>query len=134
MASYEIIGSIYRIGNTETIQTKSQNIFMRRSVTLIQRRFDQYTGAEFRQNFPTIEFTQHQCEELNAYKEGDGVKIRFEVQGVKFTDKNTGEERFFNSMRGFSIEPYEMRKPVENVTQQVIEDDTKEIQDNRLPF
>lgn len=104
--AYEIIGNVHKIGMTENIQTKSGNTFQRRSLTLIQRRFDQNTGEEFEPNFPTIDFTRDKCMELDRYKPGDRVRIQFDVSGAKYLDKNTGEEKYFNSLRGFRIEPY----------------------------
>lgn len=104
--AYEIIGNVHKIGTTENIQTKSGSTFQRRSLTLIQRRFDQNTGQEFEPNFPTIDFTREKCMELDKYKPGDRVRIRFDVSGAKYLDKNTNEERYFNSLRGFRIEPY----------------------------
>lgn len=104
--AYEIIGNVHKIGTTENIQTKSGNTFQRRSLTLIQRRFDQNTGEEFEPNFPTIDFTRDKCGELDKYKPGDRVRIRFDVSGAKYLDKNTGEEKYFNSLRGFRIEPF----------------------------
>lgn len=104
--AYEIIGNVHKIGMTENIQTKSGSAFQRRSLTLIQRRFDQNTGQEFEPNFPTIDFTRDKCGELDRYKPGDRVRIRFDVSGAKYLDKNTGEEKYFNSLRGFRIEPF----------------------------
>lgn len=104
--AYEIIGNVHKIGTTENIQTKSGSAFQRRSLTLIQRRFDQNTGEEFEPNFPTIDFTRDKCMELDKYKPGDRVRIRFDVSGAKYLDKNTGEEKYFNSLRGFRIESY----------------------------
>lgn len=104
--AYEIIGNVHKIGTTENIQTRSGSTFQRRSLTLIQRRFDQNTGQEFEPNFPTIDFTREKCMELDKYKPGDRVRIRFDVSGAKYLDKNTNEEKFFNSLRGFRIEPY----------------------------
>lgn len=104
--AYEIIGNVHKIGTTESIQTRSGSTFQRRSITLIQRRFDQNTGEEFEPNFPTIDFTRDKCGELDRYKPGERVRIRFDVSGAKYLDKNTGEEKYFNSLRGFRIEPF----------------------------
>lgn len=104
--AYEIIGNVYKIGTSENIQTKSGSTFQRRSITLVQRRFDPNTDEEFEPNFPTIDFTRDKCMELDRYKPGDRVRIRFDVSGAKYLDKNTGEEKYFNSLRGFRIEPY----------------------------
>lgn len=104
--AYEIIGNVHKIGTTENIQARNGSTFQRRSLTLIQRRFDQNTGQEFEPNFPTIDFTRDKCMELDKYKPGDRVRIRFDVSGAKYLDRNTNEEKYFNSLRGFRIEPY----------------------------
>lgn len=104
--AYEIIGNVLQIGATENIQTKNGQPFQRRSLTLIQRRFDQNTGEEFEPNYPTIDFTRNGCAELDRYKPGDRVRVRFDISGTKYEDKNTRETRFFTSLRGFRIEPY----------------------------
>ena len=109
--AYEIIGTVLKTSTTETIQTKSGQPFQRRSLTLIQRRFDPNTGQEFEPNYPTIDFTQRGCQDLDRFQQGDRVRVRFEVQGVKYTDKVTGEERYMNRLRGFRIEPYVVQQP-----------------------
>ncbi len=108
--AYEIIGNIYRIDKTEAIATKDGGTLLRRSVTLYQKRFDQNTGEEFEPNFPALDFTNNKCQELDKYKQGDRVRIRFDISGIKYADRQTGEERFFNSLRGFKIEPYVQHK------------------------
>lgn len=110
--AYEIIGTVFKIGATENVPTKSGLPFQRRSITLIQKRFDQNTGQEFEPNYPTIDFTQRGCAELDKYKQGDRVRIRFDVSGVKYNDKQTHEEKYFNSLRGFRIESFVMQQPV----------------------
>lgn len=115
--AYEIIGTVYKIGTTENVPTKSGQPFQRRSITLIQKRFDQNTGQEFDPNYPTFDFTQRGCAELDKYKQGDKVRIRFDVSGVRYSDKQTREEKYFNSLRGFRIEPFVMRQPQPQVVQ-----------------
>lgn len=109
--AYEIIGTVYKIGTTENVPTKSGQPFQRRSITLIQKRFDQNTGQEFDPNYPTFDFTQRGCAELDKYKQGDKVRIRFDVSGVRYSDKQTHEEKYFNSLRGFRIEPFVTQQP-----------------------
>ena len=111
--AYEIIGTVLKTSTTETIQTKSGQPFQRRSLVLMQRRFDQNTGQEFEPNYPTIDFTQRSCQDLDRFQPGDRVRVRFEVQGVKYIDKATGEERYMNKLRGFRIEPYVVQQPLQ---------------------
>ena len=104
--AYEIIGNVFKIGATENIQTRNGGTLQRRSITLCQKRFDQNTGEEFEPNYPTLDFTNRGCSELDKFKIGDRVRIRFDISGVKYNDKQTNEEKYFNSLRGFRIEPY----------------------------
>jgi single-stranded DNA-binding protein len=103
--AYEIIGNVFNVGTTETIQTKSGSTLQRRSITLIQRRFDQNTGKEFEPNYPSFEFTNKGCADLDKFKAGDRVRVRFDISGVKYIGKQ-GEERYFTSLRAFRIETY----------------------------
>ena len=116
--AYEIIGTVFKIGTTENVPTKNGQPFQRRSITLVQKRFDQNTGQEFEPNYPTFDFTQRMCTELDKYKQGDKVRIRFDVSGVKYNDKQTNEERYFNSLRGFRIEPFVAQQPQQYAPQQ----------------
>lgn len=112
--AYEIIGSIYKIGTTENIQTRNNTTLQKRSLVLKQQRYDQNTGEPFEPNYLTIDFTQMGCAQLDKYKTGDFVRVRFDVSGVKYNDKNTQEEKFFVSLRGFRIEPYKRNTVQEN--------------------
>lgn len=104
--AYDIIGNVYKIGTTENIQTKSGSIIQRRQLTLMQKRFDQNTGQEYDPNFPALEFTGDRCAELDKYSPGDRVHVRFDISGMRYNDRNTGEEKFFCSLRAFRIEGY----------------------------
>lgn len=104
--AYEIIGNVFRIGATENISTKNGVTLLRRFITLCQKRFDQNTGEEFEPNYPSFDFTNKGCAELDKFNVGDRVKILFGISGVKYIDKQTNEEKYFNSLRGFRIERY----------------------------
>lgn len=106
--AYEILGTVELIGNTESITTKSGGTFNKRVIILKQRRFDQNTGQEFEPNFPKLEFVNNNTSKLNNFKAGDRVKIRYDINGTKSTDKNTGEVKYITSLRGFHIEHFVM--------------------------
>ncbi len=115
--AYEIIGTVHKIGATENIPTKNGTFLQRRSITLVQRRFDQNTGEEFEPNYPTLDFAQRGCAELDRFKPGDRVRVRFDISGVKYNDRQTGEEKYFNSLRGFRIELFAPQQPVTHPVQ-----------------
>ena len=104
--AYTIIGTVYKIGATETIPTKSGSVFTRRRLTLIQRRFDSNTGEEYAPNYPTLDFSGNKCAELSKYNVGDKVSVSFDIAGNKIDDPQTREEKFFSSLRAFAIKTY----------------------------
>ena len=106
--AYEIIGTIFKIGQTESLNTKRGGTLNKRTLVLIQRRFDN-NGQEFQPNYPTLEFTNSNTTKLDGFKIGDRVRVRFDVNGTK-TEKN-GQDSFFSSLRGFHIEQYVAQQP-----------------------
>lgn len=102
--AYEIIGTVYKLGTPENIQTQTGRTIVRQSLTIMQRRFDPNTGEPFDPNYPTFEFANN--EDVRKYKAGDAVRIRFDLNGRKYNDKTTGEEKYFTTIRAFRIEPY----------------------------
>lgn len=104
--AYEIIGRIYKVGQTEQIATRSGGQLLRRSVILEQHRYDPNTGREFTPNYPCLEFMNQACEQLDRYTKGCMVRVRFDLSGGLYTDKAGGEERSFTRLRAFGIEPY----------------------------
>lgn len=109
--AYEIIGTVHKIGTTGTIPTRTGGQLQKRTLVLVQRRFDQNTGEEFDPNYPSIEFSQRGCAELDRFKPGDRVRVRFDISGVRYEDKSTHQEKYFTTLRGFRIEPYVTQQP-----------------------
>lgn len=105
--AYEILGTILKIGVTETIQKKNNGgTFNKRQLVLQQRRFDRNTGQEFQPNYPTIDFINNNTAKLDHFKVGDKVRVYFDINGTKSIDEHTRQERFFSSLNGFRVEPY----------------------------
>ncbi len=104
--AYEIIGTVYRIGSTEQIPTKSGNPFQKRTLTLMQQQYDRSTGQPLEPNYPSFEFTQRGCALLDQIQPNQLVKVSFDLAGRKFISKKTGLEDYFTSLRGFRVEPY----------------------------
>lgn len=99
--AYEIIGTIYKIGDVENVPTNKGEL-LKRKLVLFQRRYDSNTGEEFKPNYPALEFVNEKMQQLNSFKVGDSVRVRFDIIGTK-SDKN-GKETFFSSLRGFRVE------------------------------
>ena len=43
---------------------------------------------------------------LDGFKEGDAVVVSFDINGREFKDEQTGEVKYFNSIRGYKVERY----------------------------
>lgn len=109
--AYQIIGQLYKIGQTENIPTRTGSTIQRRAIVIRQRRFNQATGEEYEPNFPELEFSGQRTAELDRYQAGQIVAVRFDVTGIRYNDKNTGEERYMTRLRAFSIAPYVATQP-----------------------
>lgn len=104
--AYEIIGQVYKVGQTEQIPTKSGNPFQKRTLVLMQQQYDRTTGQPLEPNYPSFEFTQRGCALLDQFQPNQLVKVTFELSGRKYQSKKTGQEDYFTSLRAFRIEPY----------------------------
>lgn len=101
-----ITGRIRKITPTKAIVSeKTGNTYYKREVILDATRYDPYTGDKLFDNFPMLEFGgEEACRSLDAYKEGDIVTISFDLNGREYADKNTGEVKYFTTVRGYRIE------------------------------
>lgn len=76
---------------------------------------------------------------LDNFNEGDAVTVSYDINGREFEDPNTHEVKYFNTIRGYKIEPYgrteEVQAPTSNTVTQhppVNQETIKEKDD--LPF
>ena len=83
-------------------------------------RFDPYTGERGFENTPLLEFSNKGLEKLEALmqqglKAGDIVTISFDIQGVKYQDKDK-KTQVFTSIRPYNIEKVQPRiqQPAQN--------------------
>jgi len=51
-----------------------------------------------------IEFNQDKCNLVDNRNVGDKVKVSINISGREYADKNTGEVKYFNSIKGWKIE------------------------------
>lgn len=101
-----ITGRIHKITPTKAIVSdKTGNTYHKREIILDASRFDQYTGEKKFDNFLMLEFGgEETCRQLDGYKDGELVTISFDLNGREYTDKQTGEVKYFTSVRGYKIE------------------------------
>lgn len=102
---FEIVGVIHEIGALQTFPAKDGTQFVKQQVILDKSRTDEDTHRLY-ENFPVFEFAQKQCQQLTGFSKGHCVKIRFDINGRRYNDVKTGQERYFTTLKGISIEPY----------------------------
>lgn len=101
-----ITGRIHRITPEQTITGKSGKTFTKRTIVLDVPRYDSRTGEKIFDNYPSVEFSGELMKTLDAFKEGDAVVVSFDINGREFKDEQTGEVKYFNSIRGYKVERY----------------------------
>lgn len=101
-----ITGRIHRITPEQTITGKSGKAFTKRTLILDAARYDTHTGEKKYDNYPSIEFTGDSMKTLDKFKEDDAVVVSFDINGRSFKDEQTGEVKYFNSIRGYKVERY----------------------------
>lgn len=102
---FEIVGVIHEIGALQTFPSKDGTQFVKQQVILDKSRTDEDTHRLY-ENFPVFEFAQKQCQQLTGFSKGHCVKIRFDINGRRYNDAKTGQEKYFTTLKGISIEPY----------------------------
>lgn len=107
-----IKGKIYKV---LPVASKEHNgkTYLNRDVILDCSTFDQYTG-ERRDNFPSFNFYGSKCEELNNYNQGDIIEITYNLNGSKYPDKVTKEEKYYTKLSAFKIERIGQNQPTQS--------------------
>lgn len=103
-------GYIRRITPIQEIVGKSGKTFTKRTLVLDAARYDQNTGEKMFDNYPSFEFSGEAMSQLDKYNEGDAVTVSYDINGREFEDPNTHEVKYFNTIRGYKIEPYGKRE------------------------
>lgn len=104
-----ITGSIRKITPVQEITGKSGKTFSKRTLILDAARYDTHTGEKKFDNYPSFEFSGDAMKQLDNYKEGDYVTVSYDINGREFEDPNTHETKYFNTIRGYKVEPYGKR-------------------------
>lgn len=111
----QIIGKVFEIGVTTSIQTKSGNTFQKRQIVLDASHYDQYTGQKF-ENYPQFQFLQMNCAQLDNFKVGDIAVVSFAINGRSY--EKDGVKKWINDIIGYKIEPYQRQQPSQQPTPQ----------------
>lgn len=134
-----ITGRIRKITPVQEITGKSGKTSSKRTLVLDAARYDTHTGEKKYDNYPSFEFWGEAMNILDNFNEGDAVTVSYDINGREFEDPNTHEVKYFNTIRGYKIEPYgrteEVQAPTSNTVTQhppVNQETIKEKDD--LPF
>lgn len=90
----EFSGTVKKISDTESV---GSNNFRKRDVVITDNSNEKYP------QHIQFQFTQDKCALLDNVKEGDTVKVQFNLQGRLWTSPQ-GEEKYFNTLSGWKIE------------------------------
>lgn len=101
-----ITGRIHKITPVQEITGKSGKTFAKRILVLDAARYDTHTGEKKYDNYPSIEFSGDGMKILDSFKEGDAVTVSYDINGREFKDEQTGEVKYFNTIRGYKVEAY----------------------------
>lgn len=102
--SNQLSGRVLLVGQTVQMTSKSGNTFTKRELVLDTTRYDSYTGERSPyDNYALFEFSNDNVSQLDALSVGQVVTVDFTVEGRKAQDKQTGETRYFNSLRGYKV-------------------------------
>ena len=87
----QVQGRIKQIFNNETVSDS----FSKRELVVT-------TSEQYPQDI-LIQFTQDKCDLLNMYQIGQEVTVDVNLRGKEYTDRQTGQLRYFNTIQGWKI-------------------------------
>ncbi|MDO4229384.1 MAG: DUF3127 domain-containing protein [Capnocytophaga sp.] len=88
-----------RVKHISAVQSFGANGFQKREIVI--------TTEEQYPQYIIFEFTQEKCALLDNFKQGQLVKISFNVRGREWVNPQ-GETKYFNSLQGWRIEDMEV--------------------------
>lgn len=101
-----ISGRIHKVSPVQEIKGRGGNSFRKRLLVIDARRYDPVTGEPRFDNYPSFEFSGERVRLLDGLSVGDCVTVHYDVEGREFADPSTHEVRYFNTLRGYKVEPY----------------------------
>ncbi len=115
----QIEGTIIHISPTERVGEKLNKRFF---VVLIEGQYPQEVK---------IEAINAKCDTLDHEKEGNKVKVHYNLNGRSYINKNTGQKEWFTSLSLWKIESLNGNTATNT---KAMEQKAAEIDDNNLPF
>lgn len=107
----QLTGKILYIYPTQQIPSKDgSKTILKRGIVIDCTRYDPYTGQRGFENTPMLEFIGDRCSELDNYQIGQIVTISFDVQGIRYRNKDNVEQ-IFTRVQPYRIEARQTQQP-----------------------
>lgn len=110
---HELTGLVKNVTPVETITSRNGKQYPKRSIVFDLTPTDMNTGQRSKyENIAELEFVgDFACEKIDGISAGDYAKVTFEVSGFAYTDKQTGEQKYFTKVRPFNVEKVSTEQP-----------------------
>lgn len=101
--AYQITGKIEKIGDVVSHPLKDgEQTFNSREFVLDATRFSPETGEPW-ENHPRFELSGRNVNIIDGFQVGQRVTVDFVLRGSKYSDKQTGEIKYFTTVSAFRI-------------------------------
>jgi hypothetical protein len=101
-----MVGRILNIGQTLNTPSKDGLKTYSSRMLVLDCTTTNSSGQIF-ENTPQFEFEGNLCQELDKFTQGQIVQVTFELRGIKYTSKTTGQPGIFNKIRPYKIDLYQ---------------------------
>jgi hypothetical protein len=68
-------------------------------------------GEQTYPNFAKMQLVQAKCDSINAFNEGDMLKVNFNIKGRSYTDKKDGSTKYISNLEAWRVERSAMAAP-----------------------
>lgn len=101
--AYQITGKIEKIGDVVSSPVKNgEQTFNSREFVLDTTRFNPETGEPW-ENHPRFDLSGRNVNIIDGFQIGQRVTVDFVLRGAKYSDKQTGEIKYFTKVSAFRI-------------------------------
>jgi single-strand DNA-binding protein len=96
--SFEVTGKLLAKYDTQQVSDK----FKKREFVL--ELVEMINGNSYT-NFAKMQLVQNKCEMLDQYKEGDQLKVTFNIKGNSYVDRKDGQTKYITNLDAWRVEP-----------------------------
>lgn len=134
--AYQITGNLEQIGEiTSRESSNGGQPFQSRTFVIDATRFNPDTGEPW-ENHPKFELGSRNVNIIDGFRIGDRVTVDFVLRGVRYSDRQSGDTRYFTTVSAFRITPTELLQdtpPFMAASMRKGQDDRRGVQDEYSP-